>query len=518
MDRIASPQDLASELNRILAYTKEVKPSRDKIAADLNALADRLAAGPELDTPQDIMDFLKETFRRMFPKRFVSVFPDRGGVGFIVARMDPEEYQRERLHNPAVLANLEVQGYLLPNTGDRNALMVYAVSNKELDANGIKLFKSKTGLTPKAAVAYVMKWFKANHAALLGMVVQKPAPKPKAPAKKPVPAPKAPMPREDWAVKGVSQMKRTLFKVLDSVGSEVRLTEKHIEESLQDMKDYPDDSLIQDFSVEEQWDKIENEIRGDLLEGFQEATEDLWRAFKEDASLADLAKEILEFSKAIPSKGKNWPDPRHPAEDYRKALTTLAQIEAKVPAALAGASQIGALRDCFDLIGEMVQDISGKTLKTPNFVGATERFNPNQLRMFEGGAVHDYSMKTASTLDVQAKWRDAVSKVRSLESREMDAILKEMAPYMKSEGLILKVEESWLGVRIDSSDGPRMLGELVIQDAPSNVVPTTAETLKKHLRASTELTPSAIREIGKGPKRQVDNESATIWRVDISEY
>jgi len=43
MEKIASPKELAAELQRILAYTETAEPSREKIAADLKALANRVA-------------------------------------------------------------------------------------------------------------------------------------------------------------------------------------------------------------------------------------------------------------------------------------------------------------------------------------------------------------------------------------------------------------------------------------------------------------------------------------------
>lgn len=44
MNKIASPQDLATELQRILAYAGQSQPSRARIASALNELADRVAA------------------------------------------------------------------------------------------------------------------------------------------------------------------------------------------------------------------------------------------------------------------------------------------------------------------------------------------------------------------------------------------------------------------------------------------------------------------------------------------
>jgi len=44
MNHIASPQDLASELTKILAYCESSAPSRTKLASELNSLANRLSA------------------------------------------------------------------------------------------------------------------------------------------------------------------------------------------------------------------------------------------------------------------------------------------------------------------------------------------------------------------------------------------------------------------------------------------------------------------------------------------
>ena len=43
MKKIASPQELKAELQRLLAYSQESQPSREKITAELLDLADRVA-------------------------------------------------------------------------------------------------------------------------------------------------------------------------------------------------------------------------------------------------------------------------------------------------------------------------------------------------------------------------------------------------------------------------------------------------------------------------------------------
>lgn len=44
MKKIATPQDLQAELRRLLAYAQTERPSREKLAAEMRGLADRVAA------------------------------------------------------------------------------------------------------------------------------------------------------------------------------------------------------------------------------------------------------------------------------------------------------------------------------------------------------------------------------------------------------------------------------------------------------------------------------------------
>ena len=44
MDKVASPQELKGELHRLLASSQEAYPSREKLALELRALADRLGS------------------------------------------------------------------------------------------------------------------------------------------------------------------------------------------------------------------------------------------------------------------------------------------------------------------------------------------------------------------------------------------------------------------------------------------------------------------------------------------
>ena len=59
MQKIATPNELQDELRRVIAYAESELPSRARIAADLNALSDRLA-GTRQASGRTYNDFLKE--------------------------------------------------------------------------------------------------------------------------------------------------------------------------------------------------------------------------------------------------------------------------------------------------------------------------------------------------------------------------------------------------------------------------------------------------------------------------
>jgi len=60
MNRIASPQDLQAEIRRLLAYSQSPKPSREKLASELQALAGRVAATPKMigNRPEQVAEWL----------------------------------------------------------------------------------------------------------------------------------------------------------------------------------------------------------------------------------------------------------------------------------------------------------------------------------------------------------------------------------------------------------------------------------------------------------------------------
>jgi hypothetical protein len=53
VNKIASPQELASELRRLLAYCQEGSPRREVLSSELRLLANRVAASHLLDAPLD---------------------------------------------------------------------------------------------------------------------------------------------------------------------------------------------------------------------------------------------------------------------------------------------------------------------------------------------------------------------------------------------------------------------------------------------------------------------------------
>lgn len=70
MDKIASPKELTAEIRSLLAYAEGKEPSRVRLAADLSALAKRVAAGKSSSGGQDI-------FHSIVPQRDVMKMYDR---------------------------------------------------------------------------------------------------------------------------------------------------------------------------------------------------------------------------------------------------------------------------------------------------------------------------------------------------------------------------------------------------------------------------------------------------------
>ena len=57
MQKIASPQDLQAELQRLASEAAEDRPSREKLASDLRELADRLA-GFDREAGESLLDYI----------------------------------------------------------------------------------------------------------------------------------------------------------------------------------------------------------------------------------------------------------------------------------------------------------------------------------------------------------------------------------------------------------------------------------------------------------------------------
>jgi hypothetical protein len=58
MRKIAAPQDLQTELRRLLAYSQEHQPSRQVVASELRGLADRVAATSDQYLAGDAADLV----------------------------------------------------------------------------------------------------------------------------------------------------------------------------------------------------------------------------------------------------------------------------------------------------------------------------------------------------------------------------------------------------------------------------------------------------------------------------
>jgi hypothetical protein len=126
--------------------------------------------------------------------------------------------------------------------------------------------------------------------------------------------------------------------------------------------------------------------------------------------------------------------------------------------------------------------------------------------------------KTAAKLDVHSKWRDVVDKHAEAEQKDFEALLKDTAKYLKSEGLDLDLKRSWLGKRYSGSDGVRRTGELYVSERPENTIEANERSIVRWVEAATDMHGSA-RKVGEGPaKRQVDDKPVGVWVVDVGEY
>ena len=76
MNKIASPQELQDELRRLLASSQETNPSREKLALELRALADKVAMGRVASMEGDA-----EKILALFKKNFKYVSVSGHGSG-----------------------------------------------------------------------------------------------------------------------------------------------------------------------------------------------------------------------------------------------------------------------------------------------------------------------------------------------------------------------------------------------------------------------------------------------------
>lgn len=127
--------------------------------------------------------------------------------------------------------------------------------------------------------------------------------------------------------------------------------------------------------------------------------------------------------------------------------------------------------------------------------------------------------RTAAQMSFFGEWQDIVEKHRREQSQEFEKLLQEAAKYLRSVGLVLNVKESWLGVRHNSSDGPRMEGTLVVSEAPENTVKVDKPAMIGKWIEEALNTNGYARRTSDGPaKRQVDDLPVGNWIVDISDY
>jgi hypothetical protein len=96
--------------------------------------------------------------------------------------------------------------------------------------------------------------------------------------------------------------------------------------------------------------------------------------------------------------------------------------------------------------------------------------------------------KTAAKLEVFHKWREIVDKHEMAERRDFVALIHELVPYFKSNGLDLDVKMSSIGKEDHGSDGWRIAGWLTVNErAENNTKSETPDSVKMWVEEATGL-------------------------------
>lgn len=103
MDKIASPEELTTEIRTLLAYAEGENPSREKLAADLTALAERVGGTEKTASGQDL-------FHMVVPQRAVMK---------MYSRLEDEDDQSAKLYQEVVSKLMDM---LDMNRGAQEAL------------------------------------------------------------------------------------------------------------------------------------------------------------------------------------------------------------------------------------------------------------------------------------------------------------------------------------------------------------------------------------------------------------
>lgn len=86
-------------------------------------------------------------------------------------------------------------------------------------------------------------------------------------------------------------------------------------------------------------------------------------------------------------------------------------------------------------------------------------------------------------MEVHEKWREIVDKHAEAERKDMNALVKELVPYLKSVGFDLDPNKSYLSKRDHGSDGWRLEGVFTMTERDEN---TTRSTDPKQVREWVE--------------------------------
>lgn len=173
MRKIATTTELQTEIRRLISYAQSDRPSRVKLAGALGALSKRVAAGPDVSTPELAARVIESKLSSLFSGAHFKVEHQRG-VGIEFARIEPEQHAKLTVTGKQPGPNMRCRIVLAPDVHGSSAWQNLNVKFggtpdeiREMKDAGVNL-RRMSGATPEKAVDTVIKWFTANASKLKG--------------------------------------------------------------------------------------------------------------------------------------------------------------------------------------------------------------------------------------------------------------------------------------------------------------------------------------------------------------